>query len=80
MLKIMQMKILRYTLVLQKGPSKSDFETTNKDFNYEQFRRSTELLKYMWSLKEEQIISEIRWSIVEKIFDQTNSFLSNMLS
>ena len=33
------------TLVLQKHPSKSGFETTT-NFNHEQYRKSTELSKY----------------------------------
>ena len=27
--------------------------------------------KYIWLLKEDQITSKIRWSIVEKVYDRT---------
>ena len=50
---------------------KQQFRNRNKDYNYEQCRKSIELSKYMWSLKEEQITSEIRWLIVEKQCGQT---------
>ena len=44
---------------------KQRFRNRNKDFIHEQCRKSTESPKYMWSLKAEKIIPEIRWSIVE---------------
>ena len=44
---------------------KQRFRNRDKDFIHEQCRKSTESPKYMWSLKAEQIIPEIRWSIVE---------------
>ena len=39
---------------------KQRFRNHNKDFTHKECRKSTELSKYMWCLKEEQIISEIR--------------------
>ena len=47
------------------------FRNLNKDFNQQQYKKSTELSKYMWSLKEEQIMSRISWSIVEKLYGKT---------
>ena len=40
----------------------------NKDFNSEQYRKTTELSKDIWSLKNEQIMPRIRWSLVEKVY------------
>ena len=65
-LKITQIKAPKYSLVFQKHLLKN-----NEDFNHEQYRKSTELSKYTWSLKQEQLMSRIRWSIFEKVFDQT---------
>ena len=50
---------------------KARFRNHNKDFNHGQYREITELSKYMWWLKEEQIISRIRWSVVEKVYGKT---------
>ena len=47
------------------------FRNLNKDFIQEQYKKSTELSKYMWSLKEERIMSRISWSIVEKLYGKT---------
>ena len=63
MLKITQIKVPKYTLVLRKHLSK--FAIHNKDLNHEQHKKSTELSKYIWLLKEDQIMSRIRWSINE---------------
>ena len=43
------------------------FANHNQDFNHEQYKISTKLSKYVWSLKEDQIMSRIRWSIAEKV-------------
>ena len=50
---------------------KARFANHNKDFNHEQYKKSTELSKYIWSLKENQITFRIRWSIVEKVYGRT---------
>ena len=50
---------------------KERFRNHNKDFNLEQWRKSTELLKYMWPFKEQQVMPRIRWSIVEKLYGKT---------
>ena len=47
---------------------KARFANHNKDFNHEQYKKSTELSKYIWSLKDDQIMSRIRWSSVEKVY------------
>ena len=50
---------------------KAQFASYNKDFNYELYKKSTELSKYIWSLKDVQITSRIRWSSVEKVYGRT---------
>ena len=56
---------------LAKTSFKARFANHNKDFNHEQYKKSTELSKYIWLLKEDQITSRIRLSIVEKVFGGT---------
>ena len=51
--------------VLAETSFKARFGNHNRNFNHEQYKKSTELSKYMWSLKENQ--KRIRWSIVEKL-------------
>ena len=50
---------------------KARFANHNKDSNHDQHKKSTELSKYIWLLKENQITSTIRWSIVEKVYGRT---------
>ena len=68
MLRITELNLPQYTLTWQQHPSKRRFRNHNKDFNHGQYRENTELSKCMWWLKEEQIISRIRWSVVEKVY------------
>ena len=56
---------------LAKTSFKARFANHNKDFNHEQYKKSTELSKYIWLLKEDKITSRIRWSIVEKVYGGT---------
>ena len=50
---------------------KARFANHNKYFNHGQYKKSTELSKYICLLKENQITSRIRWTIVEKVFGWT---------
>ena len=50
---------------------KAKFANHNKDVNHEQNKKSTELSKCIWLLKEDQMMSRIRWSVVEKVYDRT---------
>ena len=50
-------KLPNYTLVTQKQLSKSGTVCT-------------ELSKYIWPVKEDQMMSKIRCSIVEKVYDR----------
>ena len=42
-----------------------------KDFNHRQHSKTTELSKYIWSLKDAKISYSIKWSIVEKVHGRT---------
>ena len=44
-----------------------------KDFNHQQCRKNTKLSRIMRSLKEEQIMSRIRWSIVEEVYGKSKN-------
>lgn len=69
MLKMMQIKVTKSTLQkLAETSFKERFRNHNKNFSHAQNRKSTELSKYMWSLKEEKILSRIRWSIAKKVY------------
>ena len=70
MLKIMQIKVPKCTLVLQKHLSKCGLQITTK-INHEQYKKSTALSKYILPLKEDQIMSRMRWSVVEKVYGRT---------
>ena len=50
---------------------KARFANHNRDFNHGQYKKSTELSKYIWFLKEHQMTSRVRWSIVEKVYRRT---------
>ena len=62
----------KINLDLAETSFKERFRNHSKYFNHEQNRKSTELSKYMCPLKEEQIMSRIRWSIVENIWSNKN--------
>ena len=52
-------------------PFKERFRNHNRDFNHEQYIKSTELSKYIWSLKDVGTPYTINWSIIAKIKGST---------
>ena len=42
----------------------------SKNFNHEQYGKSTKLSKYVWLLKELQKMSSIKYSIAERVYGQ----------
>ena len=54
---------------LAQTPFKERFQNRNKDFNHEQYIKSTELskYKYIWPLKDAGTPYIINWSIVAKV-------------
>ena len=64
----------RYLLDLLQQFLKYGLETKKKkkkDFNHRQHSKTTELSKYIWSLKDAKISYSIKWSIVEKVHGRT---------
>ena len=43
---------------------KDHFRNHTRDFRYKKYTNSTEFSKYMWKLKDEKIISSIKWNIM----------------
>ena len=52
-------------------PFKEMFRNHNRDFNHEQYIKSTELSKYIWSLKDAGTPYTINWSIVAQVKGST---------
>ena len=52
-------------------PFKERFRNYNRDFNHEQYIRSTELSKYIWLLKDAGAPCTVNWSIVAKVKGNT---------
>ena len=52
-------------------PVKKRFRNHNRDFNQDQYIESTELSKYIWSLKDAGTSYTINWSVVAKVKDNT---------
>ena len=52
-------------------PFKERFRYHNRDFNHEQYIKSTELSKYIWSLKDTWTPYTLSWSIVSKVKGST---------
>ena len=67
MFKIMQIKVTKYALVLQKHPSKCSLEITTKILTMNNTKKAQNC-----QTKKGQIKSRIRWSIVEKVYGRTN--------
>ena len=70
MLKITQIKVPKYTLVLQKNLLKRGLQITSNILTMNN-TKNIALSKYIWSLKENQITSTTRWSIVKKVYGRT---------
>ena len=48
-------------------PFKERFSNHKRDFKDKKYKKSTELSKYIWSLKSQGIIPKIKWGIVKKV-------------
>ena len=72
MSKITQIKVPEFTLVLEWHLSKRSLQITTMILTVNN-TKNTELLKYIWSLKEDQIASRNRWSVIEKVYGRTKT-------
>ena len=52
-------------------PFKDRLENHTRNLKHETYYKSTELFKYIWALKETGINPTVKWSIVEKIYNNT---------
>ena len=59
MLKTTQLKLTKIYFGLAETFFKARFGNHNKDFNHEQYKKSTEFSKYLWLLKGDQKMSII---------------------
>ena len=57
----------KFYFEVAKTPFKERFRNHNRDFNQEQYIKSTELSKYIWSLKDAGTPYTINWSIAAKV-------------
>ena len=49
------------------GPFKERFNNHKKSINNYSYRKETELSKYAWELKEQDIQFDIKWSVVKRV-------------
>ena len=63
--------IERMSIGVAQTPFKERFRNHNRDFNHEQYIKSKELSKYIWSLKDAGTPYTINWSIVAKVKGST---------
>ena len=50
---------------------KERYRNHTKDFNHKKYVNNTELAKYVWSLKDSNIIPIIKWEILSKVYGNT---------
>ena len=58
---------------LAETPFKDRFRNHTKSFNHKKYEKETELSKYIWSLKEQDKVPSITWSILKSIKNPLNS-------
>ena len=66
-----QTKIISFILGVPQTLFKERFRNHNRDLNHKQYIKSTELSKYIWSLKDAGTPYTINWSIVAKVKGST---------
>ena len=58
---------------LAETPFKDRFRNHTKSFNHRKYSKETELSKYIWSLKDQEKVPSITWSILKSIKSPLNS-------
>ena len=56
----------RHYYGLTEGPFKTRFTAHSRSFRNSNFRRKTELSKYIWDLKDQDVSFEVTWSIAQR--------------
>ena len=59
-------KPVRYYHGLTEGPFKTRYNAHMRSFRAEVCKRETELSKYIWDLKDQNLDYEIKWSIIQR--------------
>ena len=49
-----------------------------RDFNHEKYKNSTELAKYIWQLKRDNISFSVKWTIITKVYGSPNPLLCKL--
>ena len=48
-----------------------------RDFNHEKYESSTELAKYIWQLKRDNIRFSVKWTVITKVYGSPNPLCVN---
>ena len=57
---------------------KERYKNHIRDFKQDKYENSTELAKYIWQLKRDQISFSVKWAIITKVYGSPNPLLSNL--
>ena len=49
-----------------------------RDFKHEKYENSTELAKYIWQLKRDNISFSVKWTIITKVYGSPNPLLCKL--
>ena len=61
----------KFCLGVSEIPLKEHFRNHKKEFTHKKYRKSTELSKYIWQLKDANIAPIVIWKVVAKVFSNT---------
>ena len=67
----------KYYLGLAETTFKERYTNHESSLNNENSKNSTELLKYVWSLKENNKMPSIKWNIVKIVYSKATSSVFN---
>jgi hypothetical protein len=68
----------KFYIGLAETTFKERFSNHKKDMKHEKYKNSTELAKYVWSLKNLSIPYSITWNIVDKVYGSANRNMCNL--
>ena len=57
---------------------KERYRNHNRDFKHEKYENSTELAKYIWQLKRDNISFSVKWTIITKVYGSPNPLLCKL--
>ena len=57
---------------------KERYRNHNRGFKHEKYENSTELVKYIWQLKRDNISSSVKWTIITKAYGSPNPLLCKL--